>query len=53
MGALTYVGNAPNLMIAAIAAERGVVMPDFFGFMLWSGAVLLPVFALTGYVFFG
>jgi Na+/H+ antiporter NhaD/arsenite permease-like protein len=53
MGALTYIGNAPNLMIQAIATERGIAMPDFFGFMLWSGAVLLPVFALTGYVFFG
>jgi Na+/H+ antiporter NhaD/arsenite permease-like protein len=53
MGALTYVGNAPNLMIQAIAAERGIKMPGFFGFMLWSGAVLLPVLALAGYVFFG
>jgi Na+/H+ antiporter NhaD/arsenite permease-like protein len=46
MGALTYIGNAPNFMVAAIANERGVKMPSFFGFMLWSGAVLLPVFAL-------
>jgi Na+/H+ antiporter NhaD/arsenite permease-like protein len=53
MGALTYVGNAPNLMIQAIAAERGIAMPGFFGFMLWSGAVLVPVLALAGYVFFG
>jgi Na+/H+ antiporter NhaD/arsenite permease-like protein len=53
MGALTYIGNAPNLMIYAIAVERGIAMPSFFGFMLWSGAVLLPVFAIAGYVFFG
>ena len=52
MGALTYVGNAPNLMIQAIAAERGIAMPSFLGFMLWSGAMLLPVFALAGLVFF-
>jgi Na+/H+ antiporter NhaD/arsenite permease-like protein len=52
MGALTYVGNAPNLMIRAIAAERGIVMPSFLGFMAWSGALLLPVFALAGLVFF-
>jgi Na+/H+ antiporter NhaD/arsenite permease-like protein len=45
MGAMTYIGNAPNLMIYAIAVERGVKMPSFFGFMLWSAAVLLPVFA--------
>src|SRR5262249_11924987 len=51
MGALTYIGNAPNFMIYAIATERGVKMPSFFGYMLWSGAVLLPVFAVVTYVF--
>jgi Na+/H+ antiporter NhaD/arsenite permease-like protein len=51
MGALTYIGNAPNLMIYAIAVERGVKMPSFFGFMLWSGVVLLPVFGLITFVF--
>jgi Na+/H+ antiporter NhaD/arsenite permease-like protein len=51
MGALTYLGNAPNLMIHAIAAERGVKMPSFFGFMVWSCAVLLPVFGLITYLF--
>jgi len=52
MGALTYIGNAPNFMIYAIAVERGVAMPSFFAFMAWSGAVLLPVFALVGWLFF-
>jgi Na+/H+ antiporter NhaD/arsenite permease-like protein len=51
MGALTYLGNAPNLMIHAIAVERGVKMPSFFGFMAWSCAVLLPVFGLITYLF--
>jgi Na+/H+ antiporter NhaD/arsenite permease-like protein len=51
MGALTYIGNAPNLMIYAIAVERGIKMPSFFGFMLWSGVVLLPVFALVTWLF--
>jgi len=51
MGALTYLGNAPNLMIYAIAVERGVKMPSFFGYMLWSGLVMLPVLALTTVVF--
>jgi Na+/H+ antiporter NhaD/arsenite permease-like protein len=50
MGALTYIGNAPNLMVYAIAEERGVKMPSFFGYMLWSGAVLLPVLALLTFV---
>jgi Na+/H+ antiporter NhaD/arsenite permease-like protein len=46
MGALTYIGNAPNFMVYAIASERGVAMPSFFGFMLWSVIVLMPVFAV-------
>ncbi|HZD89859.1 MAG TPA: sodium:proton antiporter [Pseudolabrys sp.] len=53
MGALTYIGNAPNLMVAAIASERGVKMPSFFGYMLWSGVVLLPILALVTIVFIG
>jgi len=51
MGALTYIGNAPNFMVYAIAVERGVKMPSFFGYMAWSGAVLLPVFAVLTAVF--
>ena len=51
MGALTYIGNAPNLMIYAIAMERGVKMPSFFGYMVWSGAVMLPVLALLTLLF--
>jgi len=46
MGALTYIGNAPNLMVYAIAGEQGVRMPSFFGYMLWSFAVLVPLFLL-------
>ncbi len=46
MGALTYIGNAPNLMVYAIAGEQGVRMPSFFGYMLWSLAVLVPLFLL-------
>jgi len=53
MGAMTYIGNAPNLMIYAIAVERGIAMPSFFAFMAWSSAVLLPVFAIVGWVYFG
>ncbi len=50
MGALTYIGNAPNFMVYAIAEERGVKMPSFFGYMLWSGAVLLPVLVILTFV---
>jgi Na+/H+ antiporter NhaD/arsenite permease-like protein len=51
MGAMTYIGNAPNLMIYAIALERGIKMPSFFGFLVWSSAVLLPVLAIVTVVF--
>jgi Na+/H+ antiporter NhaD/arsenite permease-like protein len=53
MGAMTYIGNAPNLMIYAMAVERGIAMPSFFAFMAWSGVVLMPVFAIIGWVYFG
>jgi Na+/H+ antiporter NhaD/arsenite permease-like protein len=53
MGALTYIGNAPNFMIYAIATERGVKMPSFFGYMAWSIAVLAPVLAAVTYLFVG
>jgi Na+/H+ antiporter NhaD/arsenite permease-like protein len=52
MGANTYIGNGPNFMVRAIAEERGVEMPTFGGYMLYSGAVLLPVFAIVTLVFF-
>jgi Na+/H+ antiporter NhaD/arsenite permease-like protein len=53
MGALTYIGNAPNFMIYAIATERGVKMPSFFGYLLWSCAVLVPIFVLLTFVSVG
>lgn len=52
MGANTYIGNAPNFMVKAIAEDRGVAMPSFFGYMAWSGAVLLPVFAVVTLIWF-
>ena len=50
MGAMTYIGNAPNFMIYAIAVERGVKMPSFFGYLLWAALVLLPVFGVLTFV---
>lgn len=46
MGALTYIGNAPNLMVYAIATEQGVRMPSFFGYLLWAVCVLVPLFLI-------
>lgn len=51
MGANTYIGNAPNFMVRSIAIGDGVKMPSFFGFMAWSVAILIPVFALVTVVF--
>lgn len=52
MGANSYIGNAPNFMVKAIAESRGVRMPSFFAYLGWSGAVLLPLFLVTGWLFF-
>ncbi len=52
MGANTYIGNGPNFMVKAIAEENGVKMPSFFGYMLWSGAILLPIFVGVTLLFF-
>ena len=46
MGALTYIGNAPNLVVRSIAHERGIGMPNFFAYTLWAGLILVPLFAL-------
>jgi len=52
MGANTYIGNGPNFMVRSIAEERGVKMPSFGGYMLYSLGVLVPVFLLVTVVFF-
>lgn len=52
MGANTYIGNAPNFMVKSIAEQAGVKMPSFFGYMAWSGAILIPSFLLVTWIFF-
>lgn len=53
MGAMTYIGNAPNFMVKSIAEEAGIPMPSFFGYLFkWSMPVLLPVFVVITFVFF-
>lgn len=51
MGANTYIGNGPNFMVKAIAEQSGVKMPSFFGYMLYSMAILIPIFILTDWLF--
>ena len=47
MGANSYIGNAPNFMVRSIAEEQGVTMPSFFGYMLWSMGILIPLFIIV------
>ena len=49
-GALTYIGNAPNFMIKAIAEDRGIAMPSFFGYFAYASLALLPLLAITAIV---
>ena len=48
-GALTYIGNAPNFMIKAIAEDRGVAMPSFFAYFAWAALAMVPLLALIGW----
>ena len=52
MGANTYIGNGPNFMVKAIAEENGVKMPSFFGYMVYSGLILIPIFVAVTAIFF-
>src|SRR5437867_1279628 len=52
MGANSYIGNAPNFMVKSIAEEAKVAMPSFFGYMLYSGAILVPLFVIVTLLFF-
>ena len=51
MGAMTYIGNGPNFMVKAIAEKSGVAMPSFFGYVLYSVVILVPLFALVTFLF--
>ncbi|MCC7086347.1 MAG: sodium:proton antiporter [Pirellulales bacterium] len=52
MGSMTYIGNGPNFMVKAIAESSGVKMPSFFGYMVYSVAILLPLLVLMNLLFF-
>jgi Na+/H+ antiporter NhaD/arsenite permease-like protein len=53
MGAMTYIGNGPNFMVKSIAEQAGVRMPSFFGYMLYSCAILIPLFVVVTLIFLG
>jgi len=52
MGANTYIGNGPNFMVKSIAERSGIKMPSFGHYMLYSGAVLIPIFLIVTFIFF-
>ncbi|MCC7281808.1 MAG: sodium:proton antiporter [Acetobacteraceae bacterium] len=52
MGANSYIGNAPNFLVKAIAEEKGVPMPSFFGYCGWAVMILIPIFLLLSVIFF-
>lgn len=52
MGANSYIGNGPNFMVKSICEEAGINIPSFFGYMLYSGLILIPVFILITAAFF-
>lgn len=52
MGANTYIGNGPNFMVKVICEHQKIKIPSFFGYMLWSGGILVPIFIVITLVFF-
>ena len=51
MGANSYIGNAPNFMVVAIVQNRGLKMPAFFAYLLWSVGILIPIFLLLTWLY--
>ncbi len=52
MGANTYIGNGPNLMVKSIAEEQGIKVPHFFEYMMYSAIILVPIFIIITFIFF-
>ncbi len=51
MGAMTYIGNGPNFMVKSIAEQSGIRMPSFFGYMVYTIAILVPLFLVVTIIF--
>ena len=52
MGANSYIGNGPNFMVKVIAEEHKLKMPSFFGYMVYSFAILIPLYVVVTLIFF-
>ena len=51
-GGLSYIGNAPNLIVQSVARQHGVAMPSFFVFIAWAMVFLMPILAVSAWIFF-
>ena len=52
-GAVTYIGNGPNLMIKTIADDHKFASPSFLGYLFkWAVPILLPLIILQWLIFF-
>jgi Na+/H+ antiporter NhaD/arsenite permease-like protein len=49
MGALTYIGNAPNLIVKSISVSYGLRVPSFLGYLVWSMVILIPIFIVISH----
>ena len=52
MGAMSYIGNAPNFMVKSIAESQGIKMPSFFSYLMWSVGILMPLFVILTWIMF-
>ena len=50
MGAMTYIGNAPNMMVKSIADKKKIKMPSFIGYIIWSSLIILPISFIVSYI---
>jgi Na+/H+ antiporter NhaD/arsenite permease-like protein len=52
-GALTYIGNVPNLLVKSIAEHGRIPTPSFIGY-IWKFAlpILIPILGLVSVLFF-
>ena len=52
-GAMSYIGNAPNFMVKAIAEANGVETPTFMGYIFrYSIPILVPIYLVIYLIFF-
>jgi Na+/H+ antiporter NhaD/arsenite permease-like protein len=51
MGATTYIGNGPNLMVKSIAERTGLVMPSFVRYAIFAFFTMLPAHLIVTFAF--